>query len=139
MVGKSENKCVIVVSDSLDSGLAINAASVLSLTLGHRVEGLVGIDVKDADGVTHPGIAYIPIPVLKAAPSTVSEITRSASADEEVFFVSFSALAQSCRIYEEYIDRMAATPTAELDIVGVGLHGPRKRINKLVGSLSLMR
>jgi hypothetical protein len=139
MAEKVENKCAVVVSDSLETGLAINAASVLSLTLGHRVEGLVGIDVKDADGVVHPGIAYVPIPVLKTDFNTVGKIVQSAASDDQIFFVSFSALAQSCRVYEDYIERMAATPTAELAIIGVGLYGPRKRINKLVGSLPLMR
>lgn len=139
MADKAESKCAIVVAGSLEVGLAINAASVLALTLGHRVEGLVGADVKDADGIAHPGIIYMPIPVLKAEFSDVGKIVQSAASDDGIFFVSFSALAQSCRTYEEYIERMATTPTAELDIVGVGLHGPRKRINKLVGSLPLMR
>jgi hypothetical protein len=134
-----KNKCAIVVSEELPAGLAANAASVLSITLGHRVDGLVGADVKDADGVAHPGIIYMPIPILNAPRDKIATIVQAAAEDDELFFVSFSALAQSCKTYDEYIDKMAATATADLDIVGVGLHGPQKRVNRLVGSLPLLR
>lgn len=133
------NKCAIVVSEELPVGLAANAASVLSITLGHRVDGLVGADVKDADGVAHPGIIHMPIPILNAPREQIAAIVQAAAEDDELFFVSFSALAQSCKTYDEYIDKMAATATADLDSVGVGLHGPQKRVNRLVGSLPLLR
>lgn len=139
MTAQPEFKCAIVVSDELPTGLAVNAASVLSLTMGHRVEGLVGVDVQDADGVTHPGVIHIPLPILVAPREQVGAIVQTAATRDGMFFVSFSSLAQSCRTYEEYIDKMAASPTAELASVGVGLHGPRKQVNKLVGSLPLLR
>jgi hypothetical protein len=138
MTGQPEFKCAIVVSDELPAGLAVNAASVLSLTMGYRVEGLVGVDVKDADGVTHPGVIHTPLPILVAPREQVGAIVQTTVAQDGMFFVSFSSLAQGCRTYEEYIDRMAATPTADLASVGVGLYGPRRQVNKLVGSLPLL-
>jgi hypothetical protein len=129
---------VIVVSEQLPAGLAANAASVLAVTLGQRVDGLVGADVKDADGVAHPGIIYMPLPVLKAQPTKLTELVQAAASDPDVFFVSFTGLAQSCRTYDEYVEKMAAANTAELDVVGIGLHGPKKQINRLAGSLPLM-
>ncbi|MEU4739221.1 DUF2000 domain-containing protein [Actinosynnema sp. NPDC023658] len=139
MAGKAEVKCAIVVSDQLPTDLAANAAAVLSLTLGHRVEGLVGQDVEDADEVVHPGVIHVPVPILKATQEQVDTIVQAAAADEGVFFVSFSSLAQGCKTYEEYVEKMSTTPTTELNSVGVGLHGPRKAINKLVGALPLFR
>ena len=133
------NKCAIVVSEDLPTGLAVNAAGVISVTLGHRVDGLVGGDVKDADGVAHPGIIHVPLPILRAPRTEIAAIVRAVAADDEVFFVSFSALAQSCRTYDEYTAKMSATATADLDSVGVGLNGPRKRVDRLVGSLPLLR
>ncbi|MCP2170195.1 DUF2000 domain-containing protein [Goodfellowiella coeruleoviolacea] len=139
MTGQPEFKCAIVVSDELPTGLAVNAASVLSLTMGHRVEGLVGADVQDADGVTHPGVIHTPLPILVAPREQVAAIVRAAATQDGMFFVSFSSLAQGCKTYEEYIAKMAVTPTAELASVGVGLHGPRRQVNKLVGALPLLR
>ncbi|WP_370961114.1 DUF2000 family protein [Amycolatopsis sp. cg9] len=62
-----------------------------------------------------------------------------AAADPDGLAVAFSALAQSCRTYEEYTARMAATATADIEGVGVALHGPRKRVDRLVGALPLLR
>jgi hypothetical protein len=135
----TKNKCAVVLGDELPTGLAANAAGVLSVTLGHRVDGLVGADVEDADGVAHPGIIHVPLPILKAPRAEVAAIVRAAAEDDELFFVAFSALAQSCRTYAEYTAKMAATVTADLDSIGVGLHGPRKRVDRLVGSLPLLR
>lgn len=132
-------KCAIVVSEELPTGLAANAAGVLSVTLGHRVGGLVGADVEDADGVAHPGIIATPLPILTAPRARIASVVRAAADDGELFFVSFSALAQSCRTYKEYTSRLAATATADLDSVGVAVHGPRKRVDRLVGALPLLR
>jgi hypothetical protein len=131
-------KCAVVVSDQLPLGLKANAASVLTMTLGHRVPGLLGPDVKDADGIVHPGIVLIPVPVLTASDDRLREIWELAG-QGDVVRVGFSSLAQSCRTYDEYIDRLSGTATQDLDFVGVGVFGPKKPVNKIVGSLPLMR
>lgn len=139
MTNGMESKNAIVVSEDLPPGLAVNAASVLAVTLGHRVDGLVGSDVKDADGIVHPGIIYTPLPVLKANAADIGRIVESASGDPEVFCVAFSSLAQSCKTYDEYIQRMNETPTSGLEAVAAAMAGPKKKVNKLVGSLPLLR
>jgi len=133
------SKCVIVVNEDLPLGLTVNAASVVSLTLGRSVPELIGQDVKDADGGVHLGITLIPVPILKASAEHVAEIHRAAVADPEVVVVGFSDLAQSCRTYEEYITRMATAPAADLAYSSVGIFGPRKQLNKWTGSLPLLR
>jgi hypothetical protein len=132
-------KCAIVVAEQLPNGLAVNAASVLSVTLGAKVQGLVGGDVKDADGVTHPGVIYTPLPVLTDSADRISQMLTAAADDEELFFATFSSLAQSCKTYDEYIARMSAVATADVEVVGIALFGPKKKVNKLVGSLPLLR
>lgn len=133
------DKCAVVLAEHLPTGLAVNAASVLSVTLGARVPGLVGGDVEDADGVTHPGVIRIPLPVLVAPADRISQLLTVAAADPDVFFATFSSLAQSCRTYDEYVERMGATATEEVELVGIALFGPRKKLDKLVGSLPLLR
>jgi hypothetical protein len=56
--------------------------------LGHRVDGLVGTDVKDADGVVHPGIIFMPIPILNAPREQITTIVQAAAEDNDLFFVS---------------------------------------------------
>ncbi len=132
-------KCAIVIAEHLPNGLAVNAASVLSVTLGAKVQGLVGGDVKDADGVTHPGVIYTPLPVLTDSADGISQLLTTAAADQELFFATFSSLAQSCKTYDEYIESMSAVPTSDIEVVGIAPFGPKKKVNKLVGSLPLLR
>lgn len=134
----SAGKCAVVVSDELPVGLRANAASILTMTLGHQVPGLLGPDVKDADGIVHPGIVLIPVPVLTASTERIREIWELAGRGEEIVHVGFTALAQSCRTYDEYIERMAQTATADLTFAGVGVFGRKKLVNAIVGSLPLM-
>jgi hypothetical protein len=139
MTDSVASKNAIVVSRDLPVGLAVNAASVLAVTLGERVEGLVGSDVQDCEGVVHPGIIYSPLPVLTADPAVIHDIVAAALPDDSIFCVAFSSLAQSCKTYDEYIQRMAQTLTTDLAAVAVALVGPKNKVNKLVGSLPLLR
>jgi hypothetical protein len=41
--------------------------------------------------------------------------------------------------YEDYTDKLAVTPSEELKYLGVALYGPKKLVNKLVGTLPLIR
>ncbi len=133
------NKCAIVIAEHLPNGLAVNAASVLSVTLGAKVEGLVGGDVDDADGVTHPGVIHTPLPVLTHSADGIAQLLTTAAADDELFFATFSSLAQSCKTYDEYIQAMSTVPTSVIEVVGVALFGRKRKVNKLVGSLPLLR
>jgi hypothetical protein len=134
----AQSKCVVVVAEELPFGLKANAASVITMTLGDRCHGLVGPDVKDADGVLHPGVVLLPVPILTARTEQLRAIWQQADADSLVR-VGFSSLAQSCRTYEEYIDRLGAAATEDLQFVGVGLFGAKRDVNKLAGSLPLLR
>ena len=131
-------KTAIVVSRELQLGLAANAISVLSVTLGVRLSNLVGDDVTDAGGRVYPGIMKAPVPVLQADGPTIARIV-DAAVREELFAVPFSSLAQSCRTYDEYVHRMSQTMSSDLSIVAVALVGPKKHVNSLVGSLPLLR
>lgn len=135
----SGDKCIVVIDESLPLGLQVNAASVITMTLGDRVDGLVGPDVKDADGVLHPGVIIIPVPILCAGSARVVSVWKAAGERDAVVRVGFTSLAQSCRNYTEYTERMSATSTGQLSFAGVGLFGPKRDINRLAGSLPLLR
>ncbi|WP_293911900.1 DUF2000 family protein [Deinococcus sp.] len=50
-----ELKCVMVLADDLPQGLAVNAAGVLAVTLGHKVPGLLPDDASTPPGNCTPG------------------------------------------------------------------------------------
>ena len=135
----TQMKCAVILNESLPVGVLANAAAILGMTLGTRFGQLVGEDVKDADGGTHPGIVTVPVPALRADAKTLAAIWEKASADEAVFAVDFTDVAQGFRVYGEYVERMGAASPASLGFLGIGLAGDAKHVNRLTRNLPLLR
>lgn len=136
---KPTNKCVMVLDGGLPTGIAVNAAGVLAVTLGRKVEGLVGPDVVDGSGEAHAGIVNVPIPILKADARTVGEIRSRAAGITGLLIVGFTDVAQTSKTYEEYTERMAAASPGGFGYLGLALYGEKRLVNKLTGSLPLLR
>ena len=58
-------------------------------------------------------------------------------ADVEV--IGFPRFGQETTDYEAFRERIAQTATADLDYLGLLLSGPKRAVNKLTGSLPLLR
>jgi len=138
-VGYQFEKCAIVVDKDLPAGLAMNTVAALALSVGKFADGIVGDDVKDADGRLHTGITSIPLPVLRADAGELRDVAVRAVGASDVFVVDFTSVAQSSRSYDEYTRRTAEIPTGELPYVGLALCGSRKAVDKITGSLPLYR
>lgn len=134
-------KCVIVVDESLPVGLIANTAAILGITLGKRFPETVGVDVVDQTGRMHPGIIEFPVPILKGSGELLRMLRQKLySADfSQVYTVDFSDVAQSCKTYQEFIDKLGAIPEEELRYLGLAFCGAKKQINKLTGNLPLLR
>lgn len=132
-------KCAMVIDQELPQGLAVNAASVLALTLGRRIDSILGPDITDGSGATHVGITTLPIPILRATSDEVRQIRLTASDLDSLLVVDFTNAAQSTTTYEAYTEKIGCVETERLEYLGVALYGSKKHINKLTGSLPLMR
>jgi len=132
-------RCVVVLADDLPPGLAANAAAVLALSLGAAVPQLPGPDIVDADGTTHPGLIPIGFPMLKASREELRALRARARETENVRVIDFPAPGQRTTNYAEFAQAVAQTRAAELDYVGVLVHGDKKPVNKLTGSYALLR
>ena len=53
--------------------------------------------------------------------------------------VDFSNLAQSCKTYDEFIGKMKDVSEVDLNYFGIAICGTKKKINKLTGSMALLR
>lgn len=133
------HKCVIVVDKALGLGYAANAVSVIGVSLGRSVEGLVGPDMQSRDNVNYPGVIYAPLPILLSTNEYLQELQEKALADDEFHIMPFSALAQSCKTYQEYEARISEADSSAIELVAIGLIGPKKKISKLTGNLSLFK
>ena len=134
-------KCVMVIDESLPTGIISNTAAVMGITLGKLMPEAVGSDVTDHTGIQHPGIIEFPVPILKGTRSQLRELrSRLYHPDyADMAVVDFSDVAQSCKTYDEFIDKIAAVPESELHYFGVAICGNKKQVNRLTGSMALLR
>lgn len=136
-----EMKCVMVIDENLPTGLIANTAAVLALTLGKEIEGIIGPNVKDGSGRNHKGITTTPIPILKGDSLTIKNLREKGYYDEfsDLLVVDFSNAAQTTKNYAEYTEKIASCTANDLEYLGVALYGDKKKVNKLTGSLGLLR
>ncbi len=134
-------KCVMIIDESLPLGLVANTAAILGITLGKELPEVVGTDVSDKSGRSHSGIIEFPVPILKGSPEILKNIRERLYEPEfqELSVVDFSNLAQSCKTYPEFMERMAAETEVSLSWLGLAICGPKKKVNKLTGSMTLLR
>lgn len=138
---KKDTKCVIVINENLPLGIIANTASILSITLGKYIPELVGEDVVDASGKTHLGIITIPVPILKGNKEIIRDLREKLyTADfQDMVVVDFSDVAQSCNVYSQYIEKASNTLEEEHTYFGLTICGNKKKVNKLTGSMPLLR
>lgn len=136
-----QEKCVLVLDEALPMGLAANTAAILGIALGRAAPQLVGQDVADAAGTAHRGIIRFPVPVLRAPTGRIRQLRALLAKPEYAGLtaVDFSDLAQSCKTYDEFIRRMAQTEEGGLQYLGLAICGAKKQVNRLTGSLPLLR
>lgn len=129
-------KWVIAVDESLPAGRAVNAATCVAAATALAVGGLLGQDGKDASGSMHPGLPWAGCSVLAATPEQLTALRARAAASEGVYVADMPELAQQTRVYDEYLDQLAAAD--DIRYYAVSLVGPRNRIDKFVGGLPLL-
>ncbi|MDQ4106499.1 MAG: DUF2000 domain-containing protein, partial [Actinomycetota bacterium] len=76
--------------------------------------------------------------VLKASREVLRDLRRRAE-DEELLVVDFTDAAQTSKTYADYERKIAAVSTGQLNYLGVAFYGARRPVNRLTGSLPLLR
>ncbi|MFT3860921.1 DUF2000 domain-containing protein [Micropruina sp.] len=133
----ARQKTVIVVDQRLPAGLAVNAASIVAAMMTTAMPDLMGPAVATADAEL-PGVVLAPLPVLASDGEALQSIWDRADAPGSGLIVfPFTRLAQGCKTYEEYTEKVALAATHELELAALGLAGPRKTVTSLTGDMSL--
>ncbi|MBA0048682.1 DUF2000 domain-containing protein [Mycobacteroides sp. LB1] len=133
------HKSVVLVDEELPIGLSANAVSVIGVSMGRALDGLVGPPLESRDGHRYPGVVLAPLPILVAPQMELRAKYLRAADDPDMIVFPFSNLAQSCKTYDEYEALLSAADSAEIPLSAVGIVGPRKSVNKLAGSFSLLK
>lgn len=133
------HKSIIIIDKNLPSGLAVNAACVISVNLGRKINQLVGKDLLSQDKILYPGVVCSPLLILTTENKQINDLYHNLKLSKNILSIPFSSLAQSCKTYEEYTEKMLNTHSTDINIIGLGLVGQRKEINKLSGNFSLFK
>ena len=134
-------KCVMVIDGGLPLGMIANTAAIMGITLGKKMPEVVGADVTDQSGSEHLGIIEFPVPILRGTRPDIKQIREKLYQPEfqDLTVVDFSDLAQSCKTYDEFMEKMGRVSESDLQYLGVAICGSRKKVNKLTGSMPLLR
>ncbi len=134
-------KCVMVIDEHLPLGIIANTAAIMGITLGKKMPEVIGADVSDKTGHEHLGIIEFPVPILKGNAESIKEIREKLYGPDfkDLTVVDFSDLAQGCKTYDEFIEKMKEVPEIELKYLGIAICGAKKKVNKLTGSMPLLR
>ena len=65
--------------------------------------------------------------------------TGAAAKGGELLIIDMPELAQTSRVYDEYLDRLSGIKTEDLTYCAISLVGPRNTIGRLVRKLPLLR
>jgi len=138
---EEEKKGVLVIDSELPMGIIANTAAILGITLGYKHQCIVGDDITDASNQSHLGITNIPIPVLKGTKQLIKELLAEVKSkyNNEVTVVDFSKTAQLSTDYDDYTVKAKNLSSDEFEYLGIGIYGPKRIVNKLTGSIALLR
>ena len=135
-------KCVMVLNEELPLGILANTAGIMGITLGKYIPETVGVTVLDKSQHPHLGIITTPVPILKTTQDKIKQIRQQLylpDFKELIAMIDFSDVAQSLNVYDEYIEKANQTLEDDFTYFGIAIYGNKKLVNKLTGSLPLLR
>lgn len=136
-----DEKCVMLIDRDLPLGIIANTAAIMGITLGKQMPEVVGADVCDRTGNEHLGIIEFPVPILKGDKELLRSIREKLYEPEyvDLTVVDLSDLAQGCKTYEEFTEKMREVPETDLTYLGIAICGNKKKVDRLTGNVGLLR
>ncbi|GAB1582491.1 DUF2000 domain-containing protein [Phyllobacterium phragmitis] len=131
-----ETKIAIVVRDDLATWQKLNVASFLAGGIAGSYPELIGERYGDASGRNYGPLIRQPILIFAASGEEMKKVLDRAT-DRGVTPSIYTRELFSTGNDRDNRAAVAAFPTEDLDLVGLGLHAERKAIDKIIKGLSL--
>ncbi|ECD4520254.1 DUF2000 domain-containing protein [Salmonella enterica subsp. enterica serovar Virchow] len=127
-------KTALILLSDLEPWQKANVAAFLTGGLVHAHPEMAGEPYQDADGGTYLPLVREPVFVYAADSETMRRtFERARSRDVKVAIYTRPLFTTSNDVDNRA--SVAACPTGELDLVGLGVHADRKIIDKIVNGL----
>ncbi|MDP3881962.1 MAG: DUF2000 domain-containing protein [Nanoarchaeota archaeon] len=130
-------KIAIALDETLGQGFLANASACIASGLFHNEQDLIGTEI-DAQHFTYIPITKIPILIVKKNNRDWKDLLNRAKKNKLKYMV-FTREGQSTISYEEYIQRVKGKSIEEVTIIGIGVLGEDKLVQKFCGDLPLLR
>ncbi|MFI6462880.1 DUF2000 family protein [Streptomyces sp. NPDC050538] len=126
-----DTKIAVLLRDDLEPWQRLNVTSFLVSGLGTQVPEVVGEPYEDADGVAYLPMFRQPVLVFEATKETLK------AAHGRVLSRALPRAVFTSDLFATGNDRdnraaVRAVATAELDVVGLAVYGPRNGVDKVV-------
>ncbi|WP_326753466.1 DUF2000 domain-containing protein [Streptomyces hirsutus] len=131
MSTRFDTKIAVLLREDLETWQRLNVTAFLVSGLGSQVPELIGEPYEDADGVAYLPMFRQPVLVFEGAKETLTAAhTRALSRALPRALFTGDLFATG----HDDANRAAvrAVPTADLDLVGLAVHGPRNAVDKVL-------
>ncbi|MET7287735.1 DUF2000 domain-containing protein [Streptomyces sp. NPDC005573] len=126
-----DTKIAVLLREDLEPWQRLNVTAFLVSGLGSQVPEVVGEPYEDADGISYLPMFRQPVLVFEGAKETLKAAhTRALSRalPRAVFTADLFATGHD----EANRAAVRAVPTADLDVVGLAVYGPRSGVDKVL-------
>ncbi|MAM12249.1 MAG: hypothetical protein CML23_17740 [Rhizobiaceae bacterium] len=130
-------KPVIILDETLPTGLKANFSAVMAMSLGKLRPDLVGADTPTGDDILLAGITTVALPVLGASAEDLPVLFDKAA--DLPIRLAYMRAAFEARDYADYTARIAAEPLAAHRPQALLIAGSRKAVDRICGRLPLLR
>jgi hypothetical protein len=126
-----DTKVAILLRDDLETWQRLNVTAFLTSGIAARYPQIIGEPYADADGTTYLSMFGQPVLVLEGSKEVlVAAHERCLRRDVEISVFTTDLFRTGND--DDNRAAVAAVPRADLDLVGLGIHGPRNAVDKIL-------
>ncbi|MFJ4035329.1 DUF2000 family protein [Streptomyces griseoluteus] len=126
-----DTKIAVLLRDDLAPWQRLNVTSFLVSGLGSQVPELIGAPYEDADGIAYLPMFRQPVLVFEAT-KEVLKVAHTRTLTRALPRAIFTADLFSTGNDTDNRAAVRAVPTADLDLVGLAVYGPKGGVDKVV-------
>lgn len=125
-----DTKIAVLVRDDLAGWQRLNVTTFLASGIAAANQQLIGKPYADADGTDYLPLFGMPVLVFEADATTLKN-ARERCVRREIPAAVFTADMFGTGHDDANRGVVAAVPAAELDLVGLAVHGPKNAVDKI--------
>ena len=126
-----DTKVAILIRDDLETWQRLNVTAFLTSGIAAKYPQIIGEPYADADGTAYLSMFSQPVLVLEGSKEVLTAAhERCLRRDLEISVFTTDLFRTGND--DDNRAAVAAVPRADLDLVGLGIHGPRNAVDKVL-------